>query len=585
MKKYLYSITIVAALVAHQANAQDDKNKKKESVGTEVINVTSEYQATLNDAFKINDNPLVDDDDINKKKEIKYTIFSVPVASTFAPAKGEAAAVDNDSLANFYNNYALLGYGNYNTIRGELGIVEQVGSNNMYVGGLLKHISSGGGIDGVHLDDNYSKSNLDFMAGQRNENNAWNAQFGAMNSKYNWYGTPEDFYVSNFNFDLVDPLQKYNDVHFNGSYENYLGAFEKVDVLYKYFWDDYASKESRFVVAPKFNIELPNQTVHVNFEADYLNMQFADHNIDNKQRKYSYLNLSVNPSIKFFDADYSVELGVGLTYIMGKKNGIEDNSVVIYPQVKANYDLVKDIVQAYAGAVGGVKQNSYADLAEENPFVAPDLELHPTKTQYDLYAGLRGKLYHNVSYNIRASYKSEDDKAMFNINPYDINLANKQGFQYGNSFGLLYDRISTLSFFGELNFDFSDDVKIGLSGEYNNYNAEFYDHAYHLPQAKVNGNVLINFTKQWFTDINIAYIGQRYQNVPSETVNGVTTYFSDKKIGDFTDFNMTVGYRPTSQWTVFLKGNNIFNQKYYRFNQYQVQGVQVLGGAMYKFDF
>lgn len=585
MKKYLYSITIVAALFAQQTNAQEDKNKKKDTVGTEVVNVTSDYQATLNDAFKINDNPLVDDEETNQKKAVKYTIFSVPVASTFAPAKGEAAKVDNDSLANFYRNYALFGYGNYNTIRGELGIVEQIGSNNMYVGGLLKHISSGGGISDVKLDDAYSRSNLDFTFGQRNENNQWNAQFGAMTSKYNWYGTPEDFYVSNFNFDLVDPLQKYNDVHVSADYESYIGALEKVDISYKNFWDDYSSKESRFIFAPKFNIELPNQTVHVNFEADYLNTQFANNGIDNVQDKYSYLNLSVNPSIKFFDSNYSLELGAGLTYVMGKDKGVEDNSVFIYPQVKGNVDLVPGIVQAYAGAVGGVTQNSYADLAEENPFIAPTLELRPTKTLFDLYAGLKGKLYHNMSYNIRASYKTQDDKAMFSINPYDISLENKQGYQYGNSFGLLYDKVNTLNFFGELRFDFGETVKLGLSGEYNNYSGEIYKNAYHLPQGKLSANILYNINKQWFADVNVAYVGQRFEYVADKVVNGVTTVFDDKEIGDYTDLNATVGFRPTAQWTVFLKGNNLLNKNYYRFNQYQVQGIQVLGGAMYKFDF
>lgn len=580
MKKYLYSITIAAAFMAHQASAQEDKNKKKDSVGTEVVNVTSDYQATLNDAFKINDNPLVDDE-VTPKKEVKYTIFSVPVASTFAPAKGEAAKVDNDSLTNFYNNYALFGYGNYNTIRAELGIVENIGTNNMYLGGILKHISSGGGIEGVKLDDAYSKSNLDFTLGQRNENNQWNGQFGAMMSQYNWYGTPKDFYVSNFNFDLVDPLQKYNDVHVNGSFESYTGAFEKADAMYKYFWDDYGSKESRFIFGPKFNIELPNQTLNVNLEADYLNTQFTNNAIDNKNDKYSYLNLSVNPSLKFFNEDYSLELGAGVTYVMGKENGIEDNSVVIYPQVKANFNLVPDIVQAYVGAVGGVKQNSYADIAEENQFVAPSLLLKPTKTRYDFYIGLKGKLYHNLSYNVRANYKTEDDKAMFTINPYDINLQDKQGYQYGNSFGLLYDKVSTLSFFGELNFDFSDKVKVGLSGEYNNYSLEHYQNAFHLPQGKVNINTLVNFTKQWFAEGNLGYVGQRYD------FSGIKTLPlpDDIKLGDYFDMNLTIGYRPTAQWTVFLKGNNLFNEKYYRFNQYQIQGIQVLGGAMYKFDF
>ncbi|WLD22836.1 TonB-dependent receptor [Flavobacterium dauae] len=579
MKKYLVSITIVAAFYANQANAQDDKNKKNNTVGTEVVNVTSEYQATLNDAFKINDNPLIEDQDINQKKTVKYTIFSVPVASTFAPAKGEAAPVDNDSLANFYNNYALLGYGNFNTIRGELGIVEQIGSKNMYVGGLLKHLSSDGdkNLDGVELENSYSKSNLDFMLGQHNENNQWNAQFGAMTSKYNWYGTPSDFYVSNFNFDMVDPLQKYGDVHVGASYENYTGAFEKAAVSYKYFWDDYSSKESRFIFAPKFNIELPEQTVHINFEADYLNTQFAENGIDNKQDKYNYLNLSVNPSIKFFDTDYSVELGAGLTYILGKERGVEDNALVIYPMVKANFNLVPDIVQAYAGAVGGVKQNSYADLAEENPFVAPSLVLRPTQTKFDLYAGMKGKLYHNLSYNVRVNYKTEDDKAMFTINPYDINLQNKQGYQYGNSFGLIYDKVNTLSLFGELNFDFSDKAKIGISGEYNNYSVENYENAFHLPQGKINLNVLYNFTNQWFANADLGYVGQRYE-FGGTTVN-------DLKLGDYYDLNLTVGYRPTAQWTVFLKGMNLANENYYRFNQYRVQGLQILGGAMYKFDF
>src|SRR5690606_41604408 len=82
-----------------------------------------------------------------------------------------------------------------------------------------------------------------------------------------------------------------------------------VEASYKYFWDDYSSKESRFVLAPKFNVELPNQTVYVNLEADYVNTQFANNGIDNLADKYNYFNLSVNPSIKFFDPIYSLVLG------------------------------------------------------------------------------------------------------------------------------------------------------------------------------------------------------------------------------------------------------------------------------------
>lgn len=586
MKKYLYSISILAAFMTQATMAQNENNRPDRSeVGKEEVTIVSDYQATLSDVFKINDNPLISDEDLNQRRAVNYTIFSVPVASTFIPEKGAAAQVNADSLAHFYNNYALLGYGNYGTLRGELGIVEHIGSKNVYLGGLFKHHSSDGGIEGLFFDDDFRKTSLDFNFGQKNTNNQWKAQFGAMDSRYSWYGTPENFNPSDFSVSAFDAKHKFNDVHLSAVYESYSKAFEKMDISYKYFWDDFDSKESRFILNPKFQLNLPNSTkVHVDVEADYLNTSFSTYNSSYQYLKSNYFNLSLNPSVRFFDTDYSVELGAGLTYILGKNNGIENNSVVVYPMIKANYDLVKDIVQAYAGAVGGVKQNSYADLAEENPFVAPELELNPTKTLYDLYLGMRGKLYHNISYNIKAGFKSEDDKAMFNIYPIESGLTNRMGFQYGNSFGILYDQIKTYYAFGALNFEFTDEVALNLSGTYYHFKAENFDNVYHLPQAKINANVLINFNERWFSDLNFAYIGQRFDYIQPQEVGGIMTDFDDKEIEDFVDFNLTVGYRPSSQWMFFLKGNNIFNQNYYRFNQYQTQGFQVFGGAMYKFD-
>src|SRR5690606_11798703 len=298
--------------------------------------------------------------------------------------------------------------------------------------------------------------------------------------------------------------------HFIGSYESYTTAFDKADVLYKHFTDDYSGKESRFVVAPKFNLQLADQSVHLNLAADYVNTKLADNGLKPIADSYSYLNLTANPNLKFYDENYSVQIGLGLTYIMGKANGVEDNNVAIFPTAKANFNLVPDIVQAYLGAEGGVKQNSYADFVDENPFIAPTFRLIPTKTNYDFYAGLKGKLYHNLSYNVRASYKSETDKAMFTINPYDINLNNKQGYQYGNSFGIVYDDVTTFNVFGELNFDFNNKAKIGVSAELNSFELKNYQNVYHLPIGIVNMNALFNITQQWYTHIDLGYVGQRY---------------------------------------------------------------------------
>ena len=80
-----------------------------------------------------------------------------------------------------------------------------------------------------------------------------------------------------------------------------------------------------------------------------------------------------------------------------------ENNIFIYPNIKASYKLVGDILVAYAGAEGNLQQNSYADFVEENPFVSPTLLIAPTNTKYDIYAGLKGKLANAVAFNARVS--------------------------------------------------------------------------------------------------------------------------------------------------------------------------------------
>ncbi len=584
MKKNWYIYSAFALCFGMVANAQEKDKNKKDNIGTETVNVTSAYQASVNDAFKIKDNPLMDDEDNSQKKEIKYTIFSFPVASTFKPEKGEAASVDQDSLRNYFNNYALLSYGNYTTITGELGIVEQL-NNNMYVGGILSHRSSQGDISGVMLDNDYSKSNLDFTLGSKNTSNNWNANFGVMQSKYNWYGLPEN--ISNYTpADLsdLDVKHKFNDVHIGGEFESNVGPFESVDTQFNYFWDGFDSKESRFFITPKFNIELQNTTINVNVSADYVNTEFGTNNLLNNKDKYSFFNLAAEPSIRFYNDDYSVQLGAGIGYVMGKSNDNTDNRLLFYPKVKAHYDLVKDIVMVYGGAEGGIKQNTYADLSAENPFVAPGFELRPTHTQYDVYVGLKGKLYHNASYNARVSYKSEDDKNMFVLNPYASSVQNKEGYHYGNSYSVAYDKVSTFTAFGELNFEFASSVSLGLSGEYNSYEATDLKNVYNMPEAKIGAKLHVDFTDKWFAGMQVFYIGQRYernvQNLMNPQVN-----FEDYILKGYTDLNAYVGFRPTPKWTAFIKGNNLFNEDYMQWQNYKVQGLQINAGAIYKFDF
>ena len=109
---FIFSIVISANSFAQE--------RKKDTIDTNVINVVKPYTPTISDAFKVKEIPSLDDEETTAKKEIKYNIFSFPVASTFTPAKGKAAVVDKAKPVKLFDNYASLGVGTYTTILGEV---------------------------------------------------------------------------------------------------------------------------------------------------------------------------------------------------------------------------------------------------------------------------------------------------------------------------------------------------------------------------------------------------------------------------------------------------------------------------------
>ncbi len=65
------------------------------------------------------------------------------------------------------------------------------------------------------------------------------------------------------------------------------------------------------------------------------------------------------------------------------------------------------------------------------------------------------------------------------------------------------------------------------------------------------------------------------------------TMFETTKVtlDSYFDLNAHVGFKYNARLTAFLKGNNLANQQYNRWANFPVQGIQVLIGANYKFDF
>ena len=207
---------------------------KDENIGSDVVNIVKPYTPTISDAFKVKETPVLADEETHKKEKIQYNIFSFPVASTFTPSKGTAATVDPKEKDKLFNNYATLGFGNYGTANAELFITKNI-SRTSYVGGMLRHLSSQGGIKDLVLDDKYANTSLDLTYGVRERNLSWNIDLGLKNQTYNWYGLPKFTLFDDALINTIDPKQSYNTIALGGKMALKNSFFKEASMQFKHF--------------------------------------------------------------------------------------------------------------------------------------------------------------------------------------------------------------------------------------------------------------------------------------------------------------------------------------------------------------
>lgn len=583
---FQHKIAIVVVFLISQISFAQ---KQDGDIGTEVVNVVKPYSPTISDAFKVKETPTLDDDDNSKKENIQYNIFSFPVASTFTPSKGKAAGVENGAKEKLFNNYATLAAGNYGNINAELFVTQTLESGD-YLGAMLRHLSSQGGIKNVELDDHFSNTSLDLTYGSKSKKLSWNGDLGYQLQRYNWYGlnpvlyeglTPGD---KDLFLNEINPKQIYQNIYLGGKLTMNEGAFKEATFRFNHFSDAFSSGENRFVAMPSLQFDVMDVKLKTDFVLDYINGKFQKDYFDISGIKYGFTNVGFKPSFQINKDDFSVNVGVGIFYSMATETGMASakNKLFVYPSITGSYKVVGDLMVAYAGAEGTLKQNSFQDFTNENFFVSPNLMIAPTDQKYDVYIGLKGKLANTIGYNIRGSVMNEDHKALFKNNVYDVTNTNDSGYANGNSFGVVYDNVKTVSFFGELKADFSKNISFGINGTFFSYTTKDEAEAWNLPGIKLGSTIDFNLTPKWYAGANVFFVGERKdQYIYLALTNPVT----DVTLNSYFDLNTHVGYKHNERLTFFLKGNNLANQNYQKWMNYPVQGIQVLLGANYKFDF
>lgn len=585
MKKYILAlILLISTLIAF---GQKEPIKKKDSI-IEVINVVTSYTPSISDAFKVKKNPKIIISGNTKKKKLNYTIFSAPVASTFVPKSGVVKGIDVGKKERLFDNYLALGYGNYSTPFIELFLNQNRKFENDY-GVYLKYISTENGIENTPLNTGVSNLNIGgyFMKEERSFN--WKIGGNIHQQKYNWYGLP------NINFDTstLDAIveqQTYGYYELNGEIIFEDSYFSNIKTSVNLFEDSFGSKEIGFSLMP--HLKLPLTRIYRNLKdlelqtsIHYLQGEFEQNYANDSNRSYAFLNLGIHPVLRLDWKKLNIKLGTKIYLSSDIENSLTD--ILAYPDIEISHPLNSGLLNIYTGASGDLHMNSFQSLSTLNPFVSPTLFLTQTNEQYNLFGGINGTLSSNISFNLKANYKKDEDHALFIRNNSKSNgeFSNSialQGYEYGNSFGVFYDDISTFSIFAELEIAASKKIQLGGNLQMNSYTTTFQQIAWNLP--KIEGAIFGKYqNNNWYANANMFFVGERldvnYNDTFPSTISNI------QSLKGFADINLNGGYHFNDFLSAFITLNNVLGTDYERYANYNVIGFQALAGVTYKFDF
>lgn len=588
MKKILvfFSLIFVTSHVFAQVT------KPKDTLKTETINVVKSYKPTVSDAYKLNENPTIQDDPTLVKENIQYQIQSVPVASTFTPTKGKAQAIDRPKKVTIYDSYLSVGYGNFSAPLVESFLKFKAEREDFFsLYGFYN--ASKNGVSKTLIEDEFLKMNFQAAYHHQERFYDWQVKATFENKEVNWYGLPEPTiipYASLF-IENLNPKQQYTSFGLDGKIEFKEFFLDDVKTGLNYFKDDFGSSEFQLFASTEVSFPISTEKIQLEADVDLLKGKFDREYFSTTDLEHAFLKFGVKPSFIVLRDNFQLNLGVNLAYSFDLEH--RESKLYSYPNVYASYKMMDDLFIPFIGVTGELKTNSYKNITKDNPFVAPTLVINETDQTYNAFLGFKGNLSSSMNYQLKGLYSKEKNKPMFLLNPSKTDgiLPIDYSYEAGNSFGLVYDDITTFEVEGELNLALSDTFSLNGTITYSNYDTDIFSEAFNLPTFKTTIKADYQ-TNKWYANTAVYLVGETkdmyipygiYYIASYDLISIVPPNFIIKNKA-YVDVDLNVGYHFSNRLTAFAKINNLLNGDHQPFAHYKVQGLQAIAGITYKFD-
>lgn len=538
MKNKITALTL--SLVTSGVFAQD-------TLRTNGFDVIKDFKPTLSEIIKIASNPNPEVPEVTAPK-LQYTLPETRYQADATVYTIKPLSMGTALLPKLKSNYFKVGYGNYNSP-----ILEA------YVN-TMRNKTSQAGVYVKHFSANPSDSK---QAYSDNQVNMWGKRFfskGMLSSNVTYNRNVIHYYgyqPANIDIAKNDLRRQYAALDLYAGYSNIIKDTSKVkfnvDVNFYNFIDNNNIKENDFKINGLIEKRISGNPLKVALGVNTNNTSFNG-------TDYNRVFVDINPEYTLvFNNKAFIKLGFNST-IYNDSNG---GDFFFYPKAEASYQITPKTITAYAGITGKLNRNTYRSIASENPFIS-NFALMNTENKFEFYAGFKGEISAQTSFVLQYSHATMKNMLFYGFD------------SLGRGQVVIYDTVNSglNNVKAELNHEFGERFHFNFVMNYYGYNLGIKT-PYSRPTFTTRTALFYNMSDKFIIRADIYTMNKR-QSIEYPSKNSVS-------LKGITDLNFGIDYRYNKNIGLFLNFNNITNNKYQRWMNYQAFGFNLLGGLTVTF--
>jgi TonB dependent receptor len=535
------TLLLLSLLLGGAVFAQRDTSKPR------TVDINSSYKPVLRNAVKVNFNAAPVIVDTNPPK-LTYNIPAQNLLFRYQPVSLKPLALLIDSGGHWAgSNYIKAGFGNFQTPFVEAGFSFGDGKKSN-LGLYMHHVAQKGQLK----NQQYSNTGAALYGSYNSGTTEFSGKIGFNQQQNYWYG----YQPNTLNFSKDSLKQKFQTIFAEAGLRNTkpteFGLVYNPTLKISVFSDNYKATESNAVL----NVPLEKSIgkafgIQLGLTADATRY---------KPRVGATISNNlfyISPAVLFKTPNFSLHAGITPSW--------DNNLFYFLPNVTADVRLSEEKFVLQLGWVGYYNKNTYQRLAGINPWIAQPTAQVNTRVQ-ERFAAFKGSAGDHVAYSGRVAYIQYNNMPLFVNDTID-----------GKTFiNRNESELQVLQLHGELGFIDKENFSFNAGLTFNQFSKKKTEpEAWGLLPVEVNAALRWQILKDlWLKGDLFAWDGAKFRT----KAGGVT------KKDPVLDLNASLEFRITKNVNLWLQMNNLLNNKYQRWNQYEVLGFNVLGGVVFSFS-